>query len=163
MTGTVLPFAGATAPDGWMLCYGQAVSRATYATLFAVIGTTFGVGDGSTTFNLPDLRGRVAAGKDDRGGAAAARLTNTGTGNPGVNGAALGAAGGADRNALSTAQLPAHAHGYGYGSNTARLSNSGGSETTLIAGSNLNTQNAGSGESHPNVQPTIILNSIIKL
>ena len=63
-TGSVIPFAGKTAPTGWLLCQGQAVSRTTYAQLFSVIGTTFGSGDGSTTFNLPDLRGRVAVGVD---------------------------------------------------------------------------------------------------
>lgn len=53
-----------TAPTGWLLCNGDAVSRTTYADLFALIGTTFGVGDGSTTFNVPDFRGRVPAGVD---------------------------------------------------------------------------------------------------
>lgn len=56
MAGVVLPFAGAVAPNGWLLCQGQAVSRTTYAHLFAVLGTTYGAGDGSTTFNVPDLR-----------------------------------------------------------------------------------------------------------
>lgn len=80
MTGTVLPFAGSAAPIGWLLCYGQAVSRTTYANLFAAIGTAYGAGDGSTTFNVPDLRGRVAAGKDDMGGTAASRLNVSTTG-----------------------------------------------------------------------------------
>jgi len=57
--GSVMPFAGATAPTGWLLCDGSAVSRTTYAQLFQVIGTTYGAGDGATTFNLPDMRGRV--------------------------------------------------------------------------------------------------------
>lgn len=55
--GIIAPFAGTSAPSGWLACQGQAVSRTTYATLFAAIGTTWGSGDGSTTFNLPDLRG----------------------------------------------------------------------------------------------------------
>ena len=54
--GSIVPYGGATAPTGWLLCNGQAVSRTTYADLFAAIGTSFGAGDGSTTFNLPDLR-----------------------------------------------------------------------------------------------------------
>lgn len=54
---TVLPYAAASAPDGWLLCDGSAVSRTTYAALFAAIGTTYGVGDGSTTFNLPNTQG----------------------------------------------------------------------------------------------------------
>ncbi len=66
--GAIVSFAGTSSPAGWMLCYGQAVSRSTYSSLFAAIGTSFGAGDGSTTFNLPDCRGRVEAGKDDMGG-----------------------------------------------------------------------------------------------
>lgn len=72
-TGMVVPYAGAAAPDGWLLCQGQAVSRTTYAQLFSVIGTTYGSGDGSTTFNLPDMRGRVAVGSDANWGCAAKR------------------------------------------------------------------------------------------
>ena len=78
--GSMNAFAGSTAPSGWLLSYGQAVSRTTYAALFAVIGTAYGAGDGSTTFNLPDMRGRGAAGKDDMGGAAAGVLNVTLTG-----------------------------------------------------------------------------------
>ena len=78
--GTMVPFSGAAAPTDWLFCYGQAVSRATYAALFTAIGTTYGVGDGSTTFNLPDMRGRLAAGKDDMGGTAASRMSVTLTG-----------------------------------------------------------------------------------
>jgi len=74
-SGMLAPFAGTSAPSGWFLCYGQAVSRTTYAALFTAIGTVYGIGDGSTTFNLPDLRGRTIAGQDDMGGSAASRLT----------------------------------------------------------------------------------------
>ena len=66
-TGTVLAFAGRSAPSGVLLCDGLAVSRTTYTSLFSVIGTTYGSGDGSTTFNLPDMRGRVAVGSAERG------------------------------------------------------------------------------------------------
>ena len=62
IAGIIEMFAGSTAPTGWLICDGSAVSRTTYATLFAVVGTTYGTGDGSTTFNLPDMRGRVAVG-----------------------------------------------------------------------------------------------------
>lgn len=61
--GTITAFAGATAPVGWLLCDGSAVSRSTYADLFAVMSTAYGAGDGSTTFNLPDLRQRFPLGK----------------------------------------------------------------------------------------------------
>lgn len=74
MAGVMMDFCGPTPPDGWLICDGSAVSRTTYATLFGVIGTTFGSGDGSTTFGLPDGRGRVIAGKDNMGGTAAGRL-----------------------------------------------------------------------------------------
>lgn len=61
--GVVVPYGGTAAPTGWLSCDGAAVSRTVYAPLFAAIGTTYGVGDGSTTFNLPDLRGRFPLGK----------------------------------------------------------------------------------------------------
>ena len=66
--GVIVPYAGSSVPDGWLLCNGQAVSRTTYAALFSVIGTQYGSGDGLTTFNVPDLCGRVIAGLDNMGG-----------------------------------------------------------------------------------------------
>jgi microcystin-dependent protein len=72
--GTTLPYAGSSAPAGWLLCYGQAVSRTTYAALFGVLGTTYGSGDGSLTFNVPDMRGRSFIGLDNMGGSAASRV-----------------------------------------------------------------------------------------
>lgn len=66
-TGGLIQYAGTTAPSGWLLCDGSAISRTTYASLFAVIGTAYGTGDGSTTFNLPDLRGRVPVGYSSGG------------------------------------------------------------------------------------------------
>jgi microcystin-dependent protein len=156
--GAVIPFAGTVSPSGWLLCYGQAVSRVTYGTLFAAVGTTYGAGDGSTTFNVPDLRGRAVAGKDDMGGSAASRLTNSGTGNSGVNGSVLGAAGGADRHQLTIAQMPAHAHSsLGYVFGTGLL---GGNGVTLVG---TNTGSSGSDQAHPITQPTIVLNYIIRL
>lgn len=67
-TGEVAPFARSTAPEGWLVCNGQAVSRTTYARLFAAIGTTFGAGNGSTTFQIPDLRGEFIRGWDSSRG-----------------------------------------------------------------------------------------------
>lgn len=91
--GMLAPYAGSTAPDGWLLCAGQAVSRTTYAGLFSVISTIYGAGDNSTTFNIPDLRGRGAVGKDDMGGTAANRVT---AGISGIAGITLGAFGGSE-------------------------------------------------------------------
>ena len=85
-TGAILSYAGNSAPVGFLLCDGRAVSRTTYAALFAVIGTTFGSGDGSSTFNLPDMRGRVAVGVDSD--------------------ANLGVKSGAKNHALTNAELP---------------------------------------------------------
>lgn len=151
--GAVMPYAGATAPSGWLLAFGQNVSRSTYATLFGIVGTTYGAGDGSTTFGLPDLRGRVIAGQDDMGGTSANRLTNQ-TG--GLDGDTLGATGGAETHTLTEAQMPAHTHSIG-------LSGSGGGGTTNGGTSTLGqTGSTGGGGAHNNVQPTIILNYIIK-
>jgi len=165
--GSVMPYAGSTAPSGWLLSYGQAISRSTYATLFAAIGTTYGVGDGATTFNVPDLRGRLAAGQDDMGGTSANRLTGQ-TG--GVNGDNLGAAGGAETQTLTTAQIPSHTHGAGSYVANIQGPSGGGSSGYLGGGGNATLSKTvsgtsgatGSGGAHNNVQPTIILNYIIK-
>lgn len=104
--GIVADFAGATPPVGWLLCYGQAVSRTDYAALFAVIGTTWGAGDGTTTFNLPDCRGRVRAGRDNMGGSDAARLSVFW----GALARTLGGFFGTVTHVLTTGQMPEHGH-----------------------------------------------------
>jgi microcystin-dependent protein len=102
--GGLLPYIGTTAPNSaFVLPFGQAISRTTYATLFTLISTTFGIGDGSTTFNVPDLRGRLIGGKDDMGGSAASRITTAGSS---VDGATLGASGGAQTVTLAQSALP---------------------------------------------------------
>jgi microcystin-dependent protein len=102
--GGAMPFIGSTAPNSsFVFPYGQAISRTTYATLFSLVSTTYGVGNGSTTFNVPDLRGRLPYGKDDMGGAAASRLTTAGGG---LDGATLGAVGGAQNVTLAENQIP---------------------------------------------------------
>jgi microcystin-dependent protein len=106
-TGTVMSFAGSSAPTGWLLCDGSAINRTTYANLFTAIGSTYGSGNGSTTFNLPDLRGRTIFGVDNMGGTSANRLTTTG----GVSANnTLGATCGAQSITLTTPNLPTHNH-----------------------------------------------------
>jgi microcystin-dependent protein len=154
-TGSVITFAGSSAPSGWLLCFGQAISRSTYADLFAAISTIYGSGDGSTTFNLPDLRGRVAAGKDDMGGSAANRITNAGSG---ITGTTLGASGGSQNHALTLNQLPSFTQ-----RNPSSTTNPAfGDNTPLPVAANVN-QTIGNNEAHQNTQPTIILNYIIKV
>ncbi len=106
--GMVVPYAGSSTPTGWLLCYGQAVSRSTYSALFTAISTVFGVGDGVTTFNLPDLRGRLPFGKDNMGGVAASRLTSAGNGT--LDGATLSATGGNQLLSAHTHTGPSHTH-----------------------------------------------------
>lgn len=104
--GFVSYYAGATVPSNTLEAYGQAISRTTYATLFSIIGTTYGAGDGSTTFNLPDLRGRVMLGMDNLGGTAAGRITSASVG--GASSTALGGVGGTETHTLTVAEMPAH-------------------------------------------------------
>lgn len=153
--GIVLPYAGSAAPSGWLLCDGSAVSRATYATLFSAISTVYGSGDGSTTFNVPDLRGRVPGGKDNMGGSAAGRLTTAGSG---VDGLTLGASGGAETHTLTQAQMPAHTHS---GGATILFGGTAGS-TSYVGNGSATTGSAGSGGAHNNTQPTLVTNYIIK-
>jgi hypothetical protein len=231
-----LDFGGITAPSGYLLCDGSAVSRTTYATLWSTLNanstvtitiaspgvvtwnahllgngdpvrlqttgalptgltanTTYyvvnkatntfqlatsrggtaintsgtqsgthtaifapwGWGDNSTTFNVPDLRGRTVAGRDDMGGTAASRLTTAGSGISGVN---LGDAGGSQTVTLTTAEMPAHTH-------PGIVSPSGGSlyiGPTCGGSSSTSTGSTGGGGAHQNTQPTAIVNKIIK-
>lgn len=190
-TGGIMPYAGSTAPSQFLLCQGQAISRTTYADLFAVIGTTYGSGDGSTTFNVPDLRSRVPVGFDNPAAWADFRP--------------MGKTGGARTHALSTAELPVHAHSidHDHGAFTSgndspdhshswsftygatHNSNGGyaiGAATTTYWSFSVGTGgastrhqhsidvpyysgtsgNAGSGSEHNNLQPYLVTNYIIK-
>lgn len=109
--GEVRAFAGPAAdvPAQWYLCDGVAVSRSAFSALFAILGTAWGSGDGSTTFNLPDLRGRTLFGLDNMGGTPANRVTSAVSG---INGTTLGAVGG-DQNVQThnhTLTDPGHTH-----------------------------------------------------
>lgn len=157
--GDIKITARATEPSGWLFCFGQAISRTTYSDLFSAIGETYGVGDGTTTFNVPDIRGRVVAGQDDMGGSSANRLTNQ---SGGLNGDILGATGGAETHTLTEAQLAAHTHTYTGNTSTPGTDQGySGSNPNTTPGS-VATSSTGSGAAHNNIQPTIILNYLIK-
>lgn len=177
--GCIIDFAGTAAPTGWLICAGQTLSRTDYADLFAIVGTTFGAPSGST-FNIPDLRGRVSAGLDVDSGGYADRLTTP-------NSRTLGANGGTQTVTLTIGQMPTHSHtvtgtigsagahshtvagsdNQGAGVNFRFGNVNGGSITTSGVGDHTHSfsgtaADRGAGEAHPNVQPTIILTKIIK-
>lgn len=147
--GQIRPFAGTVAPNGWMLCDGTAISRTTYASLFTVLGTKYGSGDGSTTFNLPDFKGRIPVGYD----ASQTEFDN------------LGEKGGAKTVTLTEAQLPSHTHGI--------LAYSGKDDSNFTGNANrfnasdafdfynVAAANSGGGEPHNNLQPYITINYIV--
>ena len=190
-TGSVLEFAGSAAPTGFLLCDGTLRNRTTYAALFAVIGTTYGIGDGSTTFGVPDKRGRVAIG------------AGTGTG---LTLRTLGVTGGEETHALTVAELAAHNHtatqvahnhtatdsghnhdmtcgryGGGAGTNWAATGSTAGASALLDNGAARPTSNAaasitvanatpvitvnnnGSGTAHNTMMPFVVCNYIIKI
>ena len=176
-SGVVLPYAGASAPTGWFFCYGQPVSRTTYATLFGILGITFGPGDGTTTFNLPDMRGSIPVGKIDMGGSASSNLNST---YYGANPANLAAIGGSQSLTMVQANLPNvnfTVSGTFNGNTSGSLSyntqheGSGGAfsawenaGTVMPVSGTINGNAASGGNSTPmsRIPPSLILNYIIK-
>jgi microcystin-dependent protein len=171
-------WAAATPNSSFAFPVGQAVSRVTYARLFALVGTTYGSGDGSTTFNLPDKRGRVSASLDGMGGSSAGRLTDSISG----FGDGLGETGGGQTHTLITGELPAHTHanslndpghfhsfsgnfgGAGQGNVGASAVFAGSTNTaTSITGISISNASVGNGLPHNNMQPTIICNYIMRI
>ncbi len=148
--GLIAPFAGSVVPTHWLLCDGAAVGRATYANLFGVISTTYGVGDGSTTFNVPDLRGRIPMGIDG----AAARVTSASTG--GANADTLGGVGGAQTHQLTTNEMPAHTHSNGSSGGSTNVQDGPNHE-----GADGTTGSTGGNAVHSNTQPWLAINYII--
>lgn len=188
-SGVLQQWTTAVAPQGYLLCQGQAISRTQYANLFAAIGTTYGTGDGSTTFNLPDLRGRVPVGRASSGTFATLNTT-----------------GGTETVTLDITQIPSHTHiqdAHNHTQNSHNHSQNPHSHALVgqtvsglagfaqpqaifsngvnLAGSTINNatatnqattatnqattatnQNAGGGLAHNNLQPYIVLNYIIK-
>lgn len=226
-TGAEFPFPGISAPAGYLLEYGQAISRSTYSELFEVLTATasgtlttgsptvtavptdlrglglvgaaiegsgipaattitaiaattitlsanatatgaitdirilpHGAGDGSTTYNLPDARGRVAAGRDDMGGTAASRLTAGSA--AAVDGTVLGGDGGAQEHAITIDELAAHEHSMAQRTDVAATGATHATNATGASGSDF-TDSVGGDAAHTNVQPTRITNWIIKI
>jgi microcystin-dependent protein len=159
--GSIVQYAGASAPTGWLLCQGQSLVRADYAALFGVLSTTWGAADG-THFNVPDLRGKVAIGVSDSH--------------------ALGTSGGAETVTLDTTQIPSHQHtidSQGEHAHTipgVGLNSSGGSagftyaptasavsvSTGTVSAHTHTAQATGGGLAHANMQPYATMNYIIK-
>jgi microcystin-dependent protein len=171
-TGTITPWSQATPPSGFLECDGSAVSRSTYAALFAIISDTYGAGDGSTTFNLPDLTDKVAVHKSNNKNFASTGGANTVTPTGNVAGSTANAT-------LTTAQLASHAHtfqgvGAGAGPVSFQVGTAAGNQPE--GGANTTTVNsAGSGQGHSHnmsanfagdansvLQPYLTLNYIIK-
>lgn len=131
--------------NGWLKCDGRAVSRITYADLFASIGISFGAGNGTTTFNLPDARGRV--------------IGAIGTG-AGLTARSLGASVGAETHTLTVGEIPAHTHSvtnaaYQSGNNTLTTSDSSPGELDLVNTTTITSGSTGGGGAHNNMQPTL--------
>lgn len=158
--GSITAYAGGGVPGGWLQCAGQAVSRATYADLFAAIGVTYGPGDGATTFNVPNILDR----------------TLVGAGQSYV----IGATGGETNHTLTTNEMPVHSHGvtdpghahsyqiWSSGAPTSELyrppsqDNNDGRSTTQASATGISIQNAGGGAAHNNMPPYLATLIIIK-
>ena len=182
-TGVVNPFAGDTAPTGWLMCSGETFSATVYPALASLLGSKYGAISGDN-YRLPDLRGRTPFGKDDMGGTAASRITNAVSG---VTGTTIGAVGGDQRLHAHNHGVTDPSHGHtvigGPGGHTVTTNFGGGTTSATfsfspsgvngnfgygpiwsVSGSttgisiNNNTQGGGS----QNLPPAIILNYIIK-
>jgi len=136
-TGTILPWSTVTPPSGFLECDGAAGSRTTYAALFAVIGTTYGVGDGSTTFNVPNLQDNIPMGRSGTKALASTGGANTVSPTGNIAGSTANAT-------LSTAQLASHNHSGQVRGGTGSLS--GGVEQGVTSG--IGSTGSGGGHSH---------------
>lgn len=149
--GSIQAYGGNSAPWGWLLCQGQAISRTTYAELFNVIGTSFGEGDGSTTFNVPDLQGKTLVGYNSSE----------------TEFNAIGKTGGEKTHKLTVSEMPKHNHVSSTLPNAsadvtgaARLAASGGTGINFSVNNQIIT--AGGDGAHNNLQPYNTVNYIIK-
>lgn len=150
--GTIIPYAGATIPSNYMLCEGQELSRIEYDILFSAIGTTYGAGDGTTTFNLPNLKGRIITGVDSND----------------TDFDVLGETGGEKTHTLTVDEIPSHNHGI---RDTIDMNTLAGQNRSVVVGGGETwnpgdpalSNNTGDNQPHNNLQPYIVLNYIIKV
>jgi microcystin-dependent protein len=162
-TGIVVPWGSASIPSGFLECNGTAVSRTTYSALFAVVGTTYGVGDGTTTFNVPDLTDRTIVNKSNTKSLAQTGGANTVTPTGNISGST-------GSTTLTTCQIPSHLHSSGAGGSTS-VNACGNSSVSM----SMNTGSTGGGGSHSHtlsanfvgsgnsvLQPYLVLIYIIK-
>ena len=152
--GTVIQYAGSTAPGGWLLCDGTLYNRYDFVDLFGAIGYTYGGADNS--FNVPDLRGRVGVG--------------AGSG-PGLTNRTLGGKSGEETHTLTAGEMPAHTHSLdrrsnpdagAYDTGNAHASQSCASTTDRSILGKFYTDSTGSGNAHNNMQPYLVINYLIK-
>jgi microcystin-dependent protein len=182
--GGMMDYIGGVAPNSaFAFPAGQAISRSTYATLYALVGNTYGAGDGSTTFNVPDLRGRATFGLDNMGGLAAGRITVAG-GN--YDGTVLGNAGGGQNQTLTQAQLPSVSitptftgTPQTWNTNQNVFQNTGGlqfqfysagnqafatpASVTITPSGTISAVSFGSGNSHPIMPPSMAVTKILRI
>ena len=167
-TATIVPWTDSSVPSGFLECNGAAVSRTTYSALFAIVGTTYGAGDGSSTFNVPDLADNVPVGKSNNKALASTGGANTVSNSGNVAGSTANAT-------LSTAQLASHSHSTNIPGPNFQEPGQNGVAFRRGGSVNYGSNNAGSGQGHSHnmsanfsgsansvVQPYLTLIYIIK-
>ena len=152
--GVIHIYAGSNTPTGWMICDGSEVSRTQYSDLFSKIGEIYGSGDGISTFNIPDLRGRIPVGKDDMGGTSSFRVSN---------GDVLGNSGGSENHTLTIDEMPSHSHSMTTISGGGHTDAGSGAYTDYSTFSEQQTSTVGGDQPHNIMQPYLITNYIIKV
>lgn len=146
--GSIFMWGNVTPPANWLICDGQAIDRTTFAVLFAILGTSYGIGDGVTTFNLPDFRGRSVVGE--------------GTG-PSLSPRAIGATGGSETHQLTIPEMPVHDHPFTAQQPIGGFTDNGGGPDQRSTSQGGTTQTTGGDVPHNNMQPFGVASYIIKV